>query len=981
VGSGRQADDEQRAPDGALERLERSELVQAGAHRSSMVDRPSLLTRLLARFLFSNIRFSRRHIDRIRHLSAESTVVYVMQTRSTLDYLYFNFAFLLNGLPLARYANGTWSFWFRNLAGKLRAVGRFLRRRRLRKGEAGFVDTVRAGAGSLLFLERPARDETANRIYSDGHLHALVDLVQRQGGGGEGSGARRGGPLPDRPITLIPLLLLWEKRSESYHHNVFDEVFGSRQKPGVLRKGVHLVQNMWQSFIRAGAPTVVVGGGIDLRGFLAENPADFAPEQVEALRTYLSDEIERERTVVVGPPIKPPHRIRQEILDSAAVQHAVQTVARETHEFYPGKIKKRASKLLDEISANFSLVTIKFLSALMNPIFGALYEGFDIDAEGLERVREVAKSKRLIIVPSHKSHMDYLIISNVFYQHGLMPPHIAAGVNLSFWPLGPVFRSAGAFFLRRTFAGDVLYSAIFREYMTTVIREGFPVEFFIEGTRSRTGKLSRPRYGILTILVQAAVAREAEDMVIVPVSVGYERVVEGQSHSKELLGGEKAEESVAGVLKATKVLRTKHGRVYVEFEEPIDVDTYVAQHGLGPETSKEDFQRVVRRLGYEVIHRINACTTVTPSAIAATVLLNNPDDTTPEAQIMTEAGFLVSYLLAKDARMSNTINTALATRREVVGEDARRTTEHTPFEGYEPLAEELIAADSARRRLVRMNDAELGARLREVMLESLRLFKDNGHVKIREKDDALAFVVDDKSRPDLSYYRNNIVHFFVKDAVLASAVAVQPDEEIAEATLAAACLELSQLFKLEFSFAPSASFDAAFRESLALFSGMEWLHPAEREGYVRRPTRAAAGAEFLRALLLNWIESYWLVASELPALAEKPQDKKDFLRACLKRGRALYDEDQLLHFESLSRPTFENVVAMLEERGVIATVKEGTEKLLTVPEAARVDDAYRAIAATLEPYRRPQARSLQEPLRTETPTPPVPSLPPVENAQ
>ena len=906
--------------------------LRAGLHPSSMLLRASWFGLFLAKRFFGRIRFGRRSIDQIRHAHGHSNVVYVIRTRSITDYLYFNYAFLRHDLPLARFANGVRTFLFRPFLKKLRG----LFRRRFPAKVKVFDQALESGQSTLVFLERPGRDAAANQIFSDSYLYNLMDYAKR----------------PDRrPIAMVPLLLVWEKRSESYHKTLFDDVFGSRESPGSVRKFFHLVQNVWQSLLRAGSPTVRVAGAIDLTGFVAEHRRFPTSERVKRLRAQLVDVFDRERRVIVGPPIKPASVIRREILASEPVQEAIQLHVRETKAFRPAAVKKQARKMVREIAANFSLLMIKFLSAFMNPIFDALFKGFDIDADGLERVREIAKDRRLVIVPSHKSHLDYLIISNVFYQHGLMPPHIAAGVNLSFWPLGPIFRRAGAFFLRRQFKGDHLYAAIFTEYLYKLLHEGFPVEFFIEGTRSRTGKLSRPRYGVVSMILRAAAQKRVERIAVVPVSVGYERIVE--SYSQEMLGAEKKGENLGGVLRATKVLRSKYGRVYVEFEEPIDLDDFVAAHGLQDNADKGGFQRAARSLAYQIIHRIDICTTVTPTAVASMVLLNNPRQATSLEQLANEVGFVLKYVVDKSARLSNSITNAFAARREVVG--TKQVDELVP-----PLELNTTPVDTdAAKRIAEMTDSEAGQAMRRLVQEAMELFRKKDLVKVAGKADARSYVVEDSHRPELNFYRNNITHFFVPEAVFATALLAVEDASVPLADLKARCLYLSRILKYEFCFGPRDSFDDAFRASLGVFLRMGWVEIEEPDRSLRKPRLPAAGAEFLRGVLLNWLESYWLLAQCLEELVPEPLEKKEFFKRCFKRGRQLYLHGELLYYESLSKPTFQNAIDSFVEHGLIVADNKKRTLMLTEESA----DRWRKVGLELGEYRRKQERSAEEPLR------------------
>src|SRR5262245_50351548 len=181
------------------------------------------------------------------------------------------------------------------------------------------------------------------------------------------------------------------------------------------------------------------------------------------------------------------------------------------------------------------------------------------------------KPHPVVLLPCHRSPFDSLILSSLFHINHLSPPHIAAGINLSFWPMGPLFGGAGAYFIRRSFGDDGVYKAVFRSYLRFLIREGYTQEFFIEGGRSRTGKILTPKLGMLSAIVDAFIDGARRDLYLVPVSIHYGRVVEEQAYSRELGGGEKEKESLSALLRARSVLRQTYGTVSVSFADPISL--------------------------------------------------------------------------------------------------------------------------------------------------------------------------------------------------------------------------------------------------------------------------------------------------------------------------------------------------------------------------------------------------------------------------
>src|SRR4029079_278533 len=206
---------------------------------------------------------------------------------------------------------------------------------------------------------------------------------------------------------------------------------------------------------------------------------------------------------------------------------------------------------------------------IFNKIWPRIFQG--LDYRGLERVMECVKQHPVVLVPCHRSHFDYLILTYIFHINYLSPPHIAAGINLSFWPMGPLFRGAGAFFIRRTFEDNELYKMVFRKYLTFLIREGYTQEFFIEGGRSRTGKILTPKLGMLSAIVNTFVDGVRRDLYLVPVSIHYGRIPEEETYRREKAGEAKQRESLRALLSARSVLKHRYGTAYVSYAEPISL--------------------------------------------------------------------------------------------------------------------------------------------------------------------------------------------------------------------------------------------------------------------------------------------------------------------------------------------------------------------------------------------------------------------------
>lgn len=262
------------------------------------------------------------------------------------------------------------------------------------------------------------------------------------------------------------------------------------------------------------------------------------------------------------------------LLDQPVLKNLIQEEA-ESAQKPQTEIRQEALKLLEEIAADYRYGMLKVTDLVLTFAWYKLYQGLNV--KYADTVRELsAKGQEIIFAPCHRSHMDYMLLSYVLYRESISPPHIAAGVNLNFWPAGPIFRRLGAFFIRRTFRGSKLYTMVFREYLTELFKRGYSVEYFMEGGRSRTGRLLDPKTGLLLMTVQTLLRENVKPITIVPVYIGYEHVMEVKTYDQELKGAEKKRENMWQMLNGLRKLKNL-GFGYVNFGEPIQLHAFLNQ--------------------------------------------------------------------------------------------------------------------------------------------------------------------------------------------------------------------------------------------------------------------------------------------------------------------------------------------------------------------------------------------------------------------
>jgi len=317
------------------------------------------------------------------------------------------------------------------------------------------------------------------------------------------------------------------------------------------------------SFVRF-SPTV------SLRRMATEHGTDksIAQKLARVARIHFA----RQRLAAIGPRLPARQDLFNRLLQSKAIEKAVEDEARSkkiSHE----KAQQNAVEMMEEIAANFSYEAIRVTDRVMGWLWSRLYQGINVN--GGEKVRQLAQDgHEIVYVPCHRSHMDYLLLSYVLYHQGLVPPHIAAGINLNFWPAGPIFRRLGAFFIRRTFKGNKLYATVFREYLGELFTRGYSVEYFVEGGRSRTGRLLDPKTGTLAMTLQAMLRGGNRPITLVPIYIGYEHVMEVGTYAKELRGAAKEKEGFMQMVRGLRKLRNL-GQGYVNFGEPLPLVNYL----------------------------------------------------------------------------------------------------------------------------------------------------------------------------------------------------------------------------------------------------------------------------------------------------------------------------------------------------------------------------------------------------------------------
>ncbi|MFW5823760.1 MAG: glycerol-3-phosphate 1-O-acyltransferase PlsB [Marinobacter sp.] len=422
---------------------------------------------------------------------------------------------------------------------------------------------------------------------------------------------------PTLDIQLVPVSLFWGRSPDKEKSLLKLLLSDTWSVAGRFQKFLIILLHGRNTLVRFGEP-------MSLAEIVREHHRSRSRASRKTAR-LLRTHFRRVRQAVLGPDLSHRRTLVADLIRTPAVRDAIRETARR-EEVHPDRIRARAYGYANEIASSMSIATIRILEVLLSWLWNRIYNGIRIN--NIREVQEVAEENAVVYVPCHRSHIDYLLLSYVLYRNGLMPPHIAAGINLNMPVVGSILRRGGAFFMRRSFRDNPLYSAVFNEYLHVMFTRGYSLEYFVEGGRSRTGRTLQPRPGMLSMTVRSFLRDHHKPIVLVPVYIGYEKVMEGRSYLGELRGKKKKQESVVGLARTARKLRSSFGKVSVNFGRSIYLDEALeqARPGWKHEAAGQDARPswlpdVVDHLARQVATAINAATAVNPVTLVATVLL------------------------------------------------------------------------------------------------------------------------------------------------------------------------------------------------------------------------------------------------------------------------------------------------------------------------------------------------------------------------
>lgn len=669
----------------------------------------------------------------------------------------------------------------------------------------------------------------------------------------------------DRPIYLVPQLMFFGKKPLPAVPSLVDTFFGTSQRPGTVRKIATLVRQPGSVFVELSQP-------LNLRQWLSRpvNAEISVDHQALRLRRQLLLQHNRHRQSITGPVLKSNEELKESILTGERMRAFIRKHAESRQEpIY--KIRKQADDYLDEIAARYSPGMIRLMSSVVGWIINSMFDGAVIDRAGLAQVKAMSLKGPLILIPCHKSHIDYLILSYVLYHNNMPCPHIAAGKNLSFWPLGPLFRAGGAFFLRRTFRGAVLYSRVFSAYIHKLLEEGFNIELFIEGGRSRTGKLLMPKLGLISILLDAYRNGACEDMIFVPVYIGYDRIIEEHAYIHEVEGGKKEDENLSQVIRARRFLKKRYGKIYINFHDPISTRDLLADSAQPLDRMpQKEINALCRNLGWRIINAIDKQTVVTPHGLVAAAILNTAKSRFSQEEIIEVAHTYLTFAASQRAKLADTI---------VLNADAAMTNSIDHY-----LSRKLIEQATG----------------------------DKEH-----PENPSDYTVVNAKRSLLEFYKNNCISYFVPAAFTALAILKKDAFQFNATDLHTAYADFQDFFKYEFAFDLERPAVHYVRKTIKSFIDDAILMPHQTLPDSYQITSSGyRKLKLFAAFLKPYLESYRVVLHFYRTNRKEGLEAKDKLKKIQQLGIQMVKSKEIDLIESISKINYANGLSYFSTNGI-----------------------------------------------------------------
>uniref|UniRef100_H0VKZ2 Dihydroxyacetone phosphate acyltransferase n=1 Tax=Cavia porcellus TaxID=10141 RepID=H0VKZ2_CAVPO len=591
-----------------------------------------------------------------------------------------------------------------------------------------------------------------------------------------------------------------------------------------------------------------------------------------------------------------PSDIKYSVLNSEEIHYVIKQLSQESSQSVD-VLREEASDILEEMSHKLRVGAIRFFAFVLSKIFKQIFSKVCVNEEGIQKLQRAIQEYPVILLPSHRSYIDFLMLSFLMYSYDLPVPVIAAGMDfLGMKIIGELLRMSGAFFMRRTFGGNKLYWAVFSEYVKTILRNGYaPIEFFLEGTRSRSAKTLTPKFGLLNVVMEPFFKREVFDTYLVPISISYDKILEETLYAYELLGVPKPKESTTGLLKARRILSENFGSIHVYFGDPISLRSLAAGR-----MSRSPYNLVPRYIPQKPSQEMHA--------------------------FVTEVAYKMELLQIENLVLSPWVLVVAV------------LLQNRPSMDFDTLVEKTVwlkALTQAFGGFLQWPDNESAEEVVQssILLHSnlASLVKDQVILKVDSGDSEVVngLIFQHITLLMCSAYRNQLLNIFVRPSLVAVALQMTPGfrKEDVYNCFCFLCSVLSD----EFIFLPGNTL-RDFEEGCYLLCKSETIQVTTKDILVTEKGNTVL--EFLVGLFQPFVECYQIICKYLLYEEEDHFTEKHYLAAVRKFTNVLLDQGVSQCYDVLSSDVQKNALAACVRLGVVEKKKVNNDNIYSVNEPA-----------------------------------------------
>jgi glycerol-3-phosphate O-acyltransferase len=846
---------------------------------------PSYALRTLVSALSQKIVVEKYVAQRIRELAGQGPVVYALKYRSYFDVQYVRLRFAQLGLPAPCFVfdagRGALPALRRWLGSRQRGAGASHRSTGAVEEQVEVVRHILQAGGAAVFFLVDEKTSKARYVHPETDpINILVEVQTRMAAS----------------IAVIPMMILYERGQRRTVRPFWEELLGDPDQPGIIKR-ILTAARRWT------VPELLIGNPVYLVAEFEEFGAAHEPERLSfEVRNQLIKAINERVRVNRGPERMSRTEIKERVLQDPKVQTAIEHAVAH-NAMLESDLRKKAESFVEEIAGDQRIQVHHFLFLLLKWLFGKIFTEIDMQESQFDVLKRTNEAGSLIYVSCHKSHLDYLLIGYLSFVNQMAIPYMAAGKNLSFWPVGPILRNAGAFFIRRSFQklGSLtrLYTRVFEAYLRVLLAEKININFYIEGGRSRTGKLLPPRVGMLSFLLQAVDEGHVDDLAFVPSFVAYDQVPEESSYLRELAGAEKEKESFWSFLRSRETLKRKYGKAYIRFHAPISYKEFLKSYLPACDPKPSDSvatRKMYQDFAYYLMSGIARAGVVTPIELTAASLLSSGEVVVSHAEVVKRAQTLFETL------------------------QQQRTELATSFKDLSTALE-----------------------------SSLMIFIQRGLIEpLTHSDDVdgKTYQIRASKRMTLDYYRNALLNFVWADSLAALALLAAHHEQAAITQRRDRVLELFIFLKdvlaKELIWDPLIADDALLDARLTFFVEKEWL---KRDLTLAQPTRLQTVGSLARDL----VRVYHLSLLAARTLGEGGAGQKELARIIAEIGSQRKDGLENIADPVVTMISVDNALSSFSEMGIFQ-YRPGKKYLEKIANHAKWKSAEQKLSAALSAW-------------------------------